>query len=388
MSGADSAPAASAGHAHRAGRFGRQLLAIAVVVVVVLAGYASYSYLIHQPPAGTTQLVVYTYGSFFGGNCSISTPLALALAPFERAHHVSVALECPADLLATLESEKSAPAADVVIGLDEITAPEALANGLVTPYVSSQLAHVPGSVANELDAGHGITPYEWGYLAIDYTPAFYAATGGAVAHSSFANFTANQSWRNGLLIENPTTDIVGEEFLLWQIEFYEAVLHEDWTSWWQDGAAKLPSAPDWSTAFTEFSNQPATYPTVVSYTTDAAYATANGAPGSLNTTVTNWNGTEYGWRSVYGAAVVKGSAHTALDQELIDWLLEGDVQAAIPTNEWEYPANTTTALPSSFAAAIDPSRIVPLDDYTTPTAIAQALPSYLSEWQTLENQYG
>ncbi len=388
MTAAPSLPTARAKTRRRAGTLSRRLVAIAITVVAVLAAYAAYAYVVSLPPAGTTRLVVYTYPSFFGGNCSLSKPLATALAPFESREHVSVDLECPSDLLSTLESEKAAPNADVVVGLDEVTAPEAMALGLVTPYVSPELANVSPDVAGELDPGHGIAPYEWGYLAIDYTPAFYNATHGAIAHSSFSNFTQNATWRNGLLIENPTTDIVGEEFLLWEVEFSEAILHENWTTWWIDGGAKAPSAPDWGTAFNEFLSQPALYPTVVSYTTDSAYAAGTGTPGSLNTTVTTWNGTQYGWRTVYGAAVVHGSHHTALSEALIDWLLEGSVQSAIPSNEWEYPANTTTPLPPSFSAALDPSQIVPLNDATTPTAIASQLPTYLSEWQAIENQYG
>lgn len=367
----------------RAGRGRRVLLAVAVAVLVVVAGYAAYAAIEARPPPGTTPLVVYTYSSFYGGSCSISPALAAALAPFESLHHVTVDLECPSDLLTTLSNERSAPHADLVVGLDEVTAPEALADGLIAPYVSPELAHVPTSVANELDPAHGIAPYEWGYLAIDYTPAFYNATGGAVARSSFANFTDNSTWHAGLLSENPTTDIVGEEFLLWEIEFSEAVLHQNWTTWWSQGGATLPSAVDWSTAFQEFSDDPVTYPMVVSYTTDAAYATANGAPGSIGTAVTTWNGTEYGWRTVYGAAVVAGAAHATLATELIDWLLEGPVQTGLPLDEWEYPANTTTPLPSAFASAPDPSQIVPLDDYTTPAAIAHWLPYYLDQWQTI-----
>lgn len=372
----------------RAGRTGRRLAAVVVILVLVLGGYGAYAYWVALPPPGSTVLVVDTYASLFGGNCTISPALASALAPFESAHRVTIRLNCPPDLLTALASPTTGSSADVVVGLDEVTAPEALAKGLIVPYVSPQLAHVAPALANELDAGHGVTPYEWGYLAIDYTAAFGNATGGAIARASFANFTSNNTWRNGLLLEDPASDIVGEEFLLWEIEFYTAVLHQDWTTWWKDGGAKVATAPDWGTAFGEFSSEPTVYPTVVSYTTDSAYAAANGAAGSLNTSVTTWNGTEYGWRTVYGAAIAQGSTHPALDELLIDWLLSGGVQAAVPLNEWEYPANATTALPTAFAAAIDPSGITPLDDATTPAAIAADLPTYLSEWQTIENQYG
>ena len=82
------------------------------------------------------------------------------------------------------------------------------------------------------------------------------------------------------------SDIVGEEFLLWQVEFYESVLHQNWTTWWRAGATQLPSAPDWGTAFYDFTNEPTLYPTCVSYTTDSAYAAANGAHRTMSMSTT------------------------------------------------------------------------------------------------------
>jgi len=371
----------------RAGRTGRLLGAIVVALLVVLAGYGTYAYYAHQPPPGTTQLIVYTYPSFFGGDCGAN--FSSVLAPFEAAHHAAVTLECPAGtLVTTLLSERNSPTADVVLGLDEVTTPEAVADGLLVPYAPPGLTNVSTDLVTELDPAHHATPYEWGYLAIDYTPAFWNATDGAIAMSSFGNFTNNSTWAKGLLTEDPTLDITGEEFLLWEIAFYENVLHQDWTTWWKAVAPLIGTAPDWGTAFAEFSTPPNNPPMVVSYTTDAAYAAATGAPGSLNGTVTHWGGSEYGWRSVYGMGIVNGSAHVPLDEALIEYLLSGPVQATLPTNEWEYPANGTTALPPSFAASLNPSEIVPLDDTMTPSEIAANLPGYLDTWQTIMNEYG
>ncbi len=372
---------------HHAGRTLRVLAATVVVLVVVLSGYGVYSYLTHLPPAGTTHLVVYSYESLFGGSCGAN--LQGLLAPFESAHHVSISVVCPAGtLLSTLLSERNAPAADVVIGLDEVTAPAAAANGLLVPYASPELAHIDPKLVDELDPGHHVTPYEWGYLAIDYTPEFALATQGSIAHAAFSDFTNNTTWADGLLIEDPTLDITGEEFLLWEITFYQHVLHQDWTTWWQQVAPHVRTAPDWSTAFGEFSTPPNNPPMVVSYTTDAAYAALNGAPGSINGTVSHWGGVAYGWRTVYGLGVVNGSAHVGLDEALIDYFLGGSVQSSIPTNEWEYPANATTVLPAEFAAAVPPASIVALDDFTTPASIATDLPGYLDTWQGVMNQYG
>lgn len=372
----------------RAGSVTRAFGALAITLALLVAGYGVYSYATVGVGTGSlADLVVYTYGSFYGGACAGNA--SAAFAPFEATHHVTITFECPAGtLLSTLLSERNAPTADVVIGLDEVTAPEAVANGLLVPYASPELANVDPNLTATLDPAHHVTPYEWGYLSIDYTAAFAAATRGAISHATFTDFTNNSSWARGLLVEDPTLDITGEEFLLWEIAFYEHVLHQDWTSWWRAVAPLIRTAPDWSTAFAEFSTPPNNPPMVVSYTTDAAYAAYTGAPGSINGSLSDWAGVSYGWQTVYGAGIVNGSRHLDLDRALLDWMLQSEVQSGLPTNEWEYPANRTTALPPSFLAAPPPGAIVPLDTTMPPAGIAADLPGFLNTWQTVMAQYG
>jgi thiamine transport system substrate-binding protein len=378
-------------HHRRTGRIGRWLLVVAMAIVVIVAAYAALTFVGHQPPPGTTSLVIYTYDSLMGGGCGAS--IGPLLAGFESAHHVAVSFVCPEGqtLLARLASEKNAPGADLVVGLDEVTTPEAVAQALLVPFAPPSLTNVSPTLVGELDPQHHATPYEWGYLGIDYTPGFANATGGQVANASFEDIAQNSSWSGSLVVEDPTVDITGEEFLLWEIEYATHVLHQPWTTWWQQVAPFVHTAPDWSTAFSEFGDPPAGYPLVVSYTTDPAYAVANGAPGSLGSTVAHRNGTAYGWQTVYGMGIVNGSSHVALDQALIEWFLESDLQSQIPEGEWEYPANQTIPLPAAFDGAVSPSSITALDGYTTPAEIAQNLTAtggYLDQWQTLMNQYG
>ncbi len=391
MSEPSPAPVAERRH-RRAGRTGRILVAVGIALVLVLAGYATYAYLSSRPPPGTTRLTVLTYPSLFGGTNCASSALSAVLAPFEAAEHVVVTLVCPSGTLVNaLLGGPSATSADVVIGLDEVTAPQAEADHLILPYAPPRLADVPPALTSELGPDHAVTPYEWGYLGIDFNASFDERTHGAVANSSFENFSANSSWASSLMIEDPATDITGEEFLLWEIAFYQSVLHADWTTWWKTVAPHLQTAPDWSTAFSAFTTPPNSPPMVVSYTTDPAYAAAYGPAGAYNSTVTHWNGTAYGWRTVYGMGVVNGSAHVGLAEALIDFFLNGSVQSQIPTNEWEYPANATVPLPPVFAAAANISQVVPLNDAIGPAAIAANLTGpngWLSTWQGIENQYG
>ena len=369
----------------RPGRVGRALLALTVAIVVVIATFGVVEYVSNLPPPGETNLVIYTYASLLGGSDCDPTVSSTVFQPFENAHHVHIELECPSGtLLSTLVAQKGSPGADLVIGLDEITTPVAEADGLLIPYAPPGLANVSPALVSELSPDDGAVPYEYGYLGIDFNSSFAASTGGVIARATFPDFTENATWAQGLLTENPEYDITGEEFLVWQIQYYEQVLHENWESFWNDVWAEgLPDpATDWGTAFGEFST-PGGPPMVVSYTTDPAYAAANGEAGQFNSTVSWWNGTEYGWETIYGMGIVRGTTHLALAEEFENWFLNGTVQAEIPENEWEYPANTTVPLPSVFAASVDPAGIVPLNAGVTPATIADELPGWVQTWLSL-----
>lgn len=374
---------------HGPGESGRILVAAALAVVVAVAGYGVYTYAASANDSGIPTLVVYTYQSLFNVSSDSAAVLQTVFGGFEAAHHVHIRLvNPPGTLVGTLLSEANAPSADLVIGLDEVTAPEAAAHGLLIPYASSQLTDVSPALLGEIAPDHSVTPYEWGYLAFDYNNSFANATNGAVANASFEQIASNSTWASNLLIEDPTVDITGEEFLLWQIEYAQTVEHTNWTGFWKSVDRHVQVAPDWSTAFTEFSTPPHPPGMVVSYSTDPAYGAFFGSPPTFGSTVAHANGTSYGWKTIYGLGIVSGTRHLSLDQQFIDWFLSGTVQSEIPTNEWEYPANSTVALPSVYDQAIPPGSITALNDGVTPAEIAANLPGWLSEWQAVDNQYG
>ena len=383
-SAAPGTPAVSA--PRRPGRTGRRLIALAIALVVVTAGFAVYSYWRAVPPGGEPTLVVYTYDSLLGGsNCS-SPLFDSVFGAFGRTHSVHVQVECPAGtLVSTLLAQKNAPGADLVIGLDEITTVQAEQDGLLVPYSSPTLADVPASLVSGLSGDRAATPYEWGYLAIDYNRSFAEATQGAVADSGLEQFAANATWARSLLVEDPTTDISCEYLLLWQIAYYQSVLHQDWTGFWRAVAPVMPVAPDWGTAFNEFSS-PGGPPMVVSYLADPAYAAYYGVPGSFNATVCSHNGTHYGWKTIYGLGIVQGTRHLTLDEQFVDWFLSGSVQAMLPTSEWEFPANSTVPVPGVFNWSLPASSVVPLNAALPPESIAANLTAphgWLETWLSI-----
>jgi thiamine transport system substrate-binding protein len=376
----------------RPGRLGRALIAVVIALIVTISAFGTYEFLVTRSQGGGTTLVVYTYQSFFNGNCGAgSDNLSTVLGAFESAYDVTIDLVCPSgSLVSALQNpaQYGLPAPDLVVGLDEVTAPQADALGLLTPYSPPELADIPPWLVAEISPDHGVVPYEYGFLSVDYTPEFANASGGAVARATLPDLVTNRSWADQLVVENPLYDITGEEFLAWEVEYYETVLHESWPTFWQQFFGEPHPTPQlsWDEAFSEFDTPPGSHQLVVSYSTDPAYAAANGEAGTLNATVSWWNGTAYGWRTIYGVGVVAGTRHLSLAESLEDWLLSGTVQAYLPTNEWEYPSNETVPVPPVYSAAIDPSTVVALNNATTPSAVAQNLTApggWLDTWEGL-----
>lgn len=364
----------------RPGRTGRVVVAVAIALVLVIAGAVVYAE--WAKANGGTTLVIYTYPSLLGGSCGAGGAAQGVFANFSSEYGVTIDVECPSgNLVQTLEAQANSPGADLVVGLDEITAPQAESLGLLVNYTPPSIVDVNSSLVAHLSPDHYVTPYEYGYLAIDYTDDFANATGGAIANSSFPDFAQNTSWADQLIYEDPTLDITGEEFLAWEVLYYETVLHEDWTGFWQSILPHASDSDSWGDAYAEF--EQGTHAMVVSYTTDPASAVYYGGGPAFNSTVSTHNGTLYGWETLYGVGIVKGTTHLTLDQEFVNYLLNGSVQSQIPLNEWEYPANDTVALPSYYSALIPPSSIVPLNDETTPSELAANITGWLSTWETL-----
>jgi ABC transporter substrate-binding protein (ThiB subfamily) len=394
VSGAAADPGTSPRRLRRPGRIGKALLCVAIALIVVVATFGTYEYYSSGGVSGETTLVVYTYSSLFNGNCGAGAAnLTTLLNEFEQAHGVRVDLVCPsATLVSALESpaDYGLPAADLVVGLDEVTAPEAESLGLLAPFTPPQLASIPPWLVEELSPDYGVVPYEYGYLGVDYTESFLNASGGAVATATLPDLVDNASWAAQFLTENPVYDITGEEFLAWQIEYYETVLHQSWQGFWQRFFSESHPDPalSWGDAFGLFGTPAGENQLVVSYTTDPAYALVNGygSAGPFNSTVSWWNGTPFGWRTIYGVGVVAGSRHVSLAEDLEEWILGGKFQSYIPENEWEYPSNESTPLPSVFAASIDPASIVALNNITSPSSVAQNLTApggWIDTWESL-----
>lgn len=361
--------------------FQKRLLVVLVVVIAVVASFGAYFAITLSQPAKQT-LVVYTYSSFMKSGSNPKQAYSVVFGTFEREYHVNIEVITPSGLLSTLEAQKSNPQADIVIGLTNMDGVTAVRDGLLVRYVPPSISYVNSTLLSEMGSASAyLTPYEYSYLGIDYNVSYLSPTG-AYLKPTFQNLT-EQPYASNLLMENPTTSDTGEGFLLWEIAYYQYVLHENWTVFWKDMKPYASNVyPDWTSAFNNFGKGPG-YDMVVSYLTDPAYNAYFGYGNSTNSTVTYYNGTAYGWRTIYAIGIVNHSRHLKLAEEFVNYFLSPTVQNEIPTNEWMFPANDTIALPSVYRAAPSQSGIFPLNDYLNATTIADNIVQWESEWQLI-----
>jgi thiamine transport system substrate-binding protein len=354
-----------------------------VAVVVIVAGFGTYFYFeTTKNPcvSGPHTLVVDTYASFFDSGTDPTAARASVFGGFENATHSRVCVDYVSGDLATSLLTSGTPLPDLVIGLDELTAPRVDAAGLLVPYVPPELAQVPTALVSDLSPDHAVVPYEYGFIGLDYNVSYNRAHGLPYSTSDYLEaIEGNRSLASQFLYEVPP-DITGEEFLAMEIAFSMVVLHENWTGFWHTIGPVAPSTTDWGTGFSEFSE--GTYASFVSYTTDPAYGAYFGPVGAINTSVLHYGGANYSWESIYGVGIVRGGVHNlTLAEQFENWLLSGPVQDQIPTNEWEYPANDSTPLPGAFNWNVPPASITPLNSFEPVNATASNLPGWILEWQ-------
>ncbi|EQD79431.1 ABC transporter periplasmic-binding protein [mine drainage metagenome] len=359
---------------------------LVLTVVLVAAAYGVVQYESLRAPSGPT-LTIWTYPSFFDSGLHPNRTLATIVGGFENLTGSTVVLEYPTgDLASALLSARPGTLPDVVLGLDEITAGQVEKAGLLFPYTPPNLVSVNATLAGALGPPGEVTPYEFGYLGLDYGRNFNNASGRPFGGGDFfTNLSAQPALASQFIYEDPVAgSIVGEEFLAWQVEFYTHVLHENWTGFWTGLLSHCPSscpvtAPDWTDAFNAFSSGQGQ--SLVSYTTDTAYNAYFRYGGAVNSTVAFVGGHAYGWETVYGAGILRSSPRIPLAERFVNWMLSGTVQSLVATNEWEYPANQTALadLPSVYSLALSPSEITPLDPYLPPLQASQEISQWILE---------
>ncbi|MFZ0829857.1 MAG: hypothetical protein WAN40_01825, partial [Thermoplasmata archaeon] len=288
----------------------RRWLVAVLAAIVIVAGFGVYFYVettSNSCTSGPHTLVVETYASFFDSGPDPASARAAVFGTFENATHSRVCVEYVSGDLATNLLTSGSPRPDVVIGLDELTAPRVDAAGLLVPYAPPELAQVPAALVTNLAPDHSVVPYEYGFIGLDYNVSYDDTHDHPFSTGDYLGAVENSPSLAAQFLYEVPPDITGEEFLAMEVAFSSTVLHENWTAFWHTIGPVAPSTTDWGTGFSEFSA--GSFASFVSYTTDPAYDAYFGPAGAINASVLRFGGENYSWESIYGVGIVRGGVH-------------------------------------------------------------------------------
>ena len=184
---------------------------------------------------------------------------------------------------------------------------------------------------------------------------------------------ADPAYKNDLVVPGAPTSSPGMAFLLSTIAEYGEDGWQDYWSRLMDNGAKLTSG--WDDAyFVDFTGgaEKGTRPIVVSYDTSPAFTvdkkTGRSTTGALLDTC---------FRQVEYAGVLANAKNPEGAQQVVDFLLSNEVQAALPDSMYVYPVSEDVTLPTDWATfATSPETPYSVD----PATIAAKRKDWLTEW--------
>lgn len=284
-------------------------------------------------------LTVYAYESFaaeWGPGPALKTG-------FEATCNCVVEFSTSEDAISTLRKlqlEGAATKADVVVGLDTATAPEARSTGLFAPHGLTP----EGLVIDWSDPD--FVPFDYGYFAYVYdknrTPNPPKSFGELIAlPPSFK-----------VVIQDPRSSTPGLGHVMWVHAAYGDRATEIWKGL---KPHVLTMTRGWSEAYGLFLDGEADM--VLSYTTSPAYHAV--AEGKDNYAYAPF---EEGFvRQVEVAGLVASSKQPELGKAFLAYLMTPEAQKVIPTTNWMYPVVDIGAdLPTAFGAP--PDKVLPLEE--------------------------
>ena len=268
------------------------------------------------------------------------------IARFEKANDAKVSVITAGsgnEMLNKLILSKANPIADAVYGLDNANIGKARQSGILAerqPESAPVSASMPVALA-----------VDYAYVALNYDKEWFEKH--KLPLPKTMQDLAKPEYKDLLVVPNPATSSTGLTFLLANIGgMGEEAAFKWWAQMRQNG---VKVANGWSEAYyTDFTRNGGAYPLVVSYATSPA-AEVHFSKGKFSVPPTGNLFLKGGvFRQVEGAAVLKGAKQPVLAAKLVQWLQSGEVQKALPTEMWVYPAVKNTPLPKVFEFAQAP----------------------------------
>ena len=323
----------------------RQLLSLATLLALLLPTTSLQA---------KEQLTIYTYDSF----ASDWGPGPKIKQAFEKECGCQiefVPLEDGVAILNRLKLEGKHTKADLVIGMDEAMLSDARKSQLFAEHgVDLSPLALPGGWQDKT-----FLPFDYGYFAFVYD-------GSKLKNppKSLNELAARPELK--IIYEDPRTSTPGQGLLLWvkQTQGDKAA-----ALWQQLSKQTVTVTKGWSEAYGMFLKGEADL--VLSYTSSPAYHRLAEQKQQYHAALFN----DGHYRQVEVAASLRSSAHSALAQRFMQFILNDQFQSLIPTGNWMYPV-TKVALPAGFNQNELPAKSLHLSE----DEIAAGRKGWIQEW--------
>ena len=317
---------------------------------------------------GADEVVLVTHDSF-------SLPDDL-LADFEEESGYQLDIRQVGDggtLTNELVLTKDSPLGDVAFGVDNTFASRALDEGVFAPYDFDAPAGVDDH-ALPGDDEHALTAVDNANVCVNVDDTWFEKQG--LEPPKNLDDLTDPAYRDLFVTPGATTSTPGMAFLLTTIAEYG----DAWPTYWEDlvaNGAKLTKG--WEDAYNVDFTQgggDGERPIVLSYDSSPAFTVADGRSSTSALLDTCFEQVEY-------AGVIEGAENAEGAQELVEFLVSPEVQAALPTSMYVFPVDADTKLPAEWASyAVQPEDPMSLD----PADIAEHRDEWLTTWSDVTSR--
>ena len=321
-----------------------------------------------SPGATPTRVVLVTHDSFV-----LPKPL---VKKFEQESGLDLVVRSSGDagtLTNKLVLTKGNPTGDVSFGVDNTFGSRALDEGVFAPYA----ADLPAGAEQYLlpgDDDQALTPVDEASVCVNVDDTWFADHD--LAEPRTLDDLTDPAYRDLFVLPGATTSSTGLAFLLATVAAYG----DDWPSYWRDlmdNGAKITNG--WSDAyevdFTQGGGK-GDRPIVLSYDSSPAFTVSHGTSTTSALLDTCFQQVEY-------VGVLEGAANKTGAESFLDFMLNPEVQAALPESMYVFPVVDGTSLPADWASyATQPDQPYSVD----PADVAAHRDEWLREWSDVTSQ--
>jgi thiamine transport system substrate-binding protein len=268
---------------------------------------------------------------------------------------------------------KDSPLGDVAFGVDNTFASRALEEGVFVPYDFDAPAGV-GDHALPGDDERALTPVDNANVCVNVDDSWFAKEG--LEPPQDLDDLTDPAYQDLFVTPGAATSTPGMAFLLTTIAAYG----DEWPDYWADllgNGAKITKG--WEDAYNVDFTQGGgggERPIVLSYDSSPAFTVADGASTTSALLDTCFEQVEY-------AGVIDGAENTAGAEELVEFLVSPEVQAALPTSMYVFPVADGVELPPEWARFAKQ----PTDPYAVdPAEVAANRETWLREWSDVTSR--